>query len=353
MNTIMKFKGQIIASFRSLSSASKKIKVTCQKTNLLNINNHNTIIISQSHDIFENLALEDWLYSNYDLSSKDISILLMWYNGPSVIVGRHQNPWVECSVNFCEANNINIVRRNSGGGTVYHDFGNLNFSFITPRKKYDRKRNLELICESVRRRWLINLNITKRDDILYNNEFKKGVKSKATSSLRAKVINLNSICSDIDTIKVIEAVKDYFKQLYEVTDKNILCIHPNEDMCPGINKILEELKSWEWRFGHTPQFSITKSFPISFPVSDLETKNPVFNVEIILNIVKGRIESINLNPQILKNESYEALNQNIVNSCLSPKIQDMCFKWIHDCDDKLICQFVQHCILEMILDIFK
>ncbi|GFU24096.1 lipoyltransferase 1, mitochondrial [Trichonephila clavipes] len=132
------------------------------------MNNRNTIIISQTHDIFENLALEDWLYGNYDLSSKDISILLMWYNGPSVVIGRHQNPWVECSVNFCEANNINIARRNSGGGTVYHDLGNLNFSFMTPRKKYDRKRNLELICESVRRKWLVNLNISERHDILYN-----------------------------------------------------------------------------------------------------------------------------------------------------------------------------------------
>ncbi|GFU24097.1 uncharacterized protein TNCV_2006921 [Trichonephila clavipes] len=124
-------------------------------------------------------------------------------------------------------------------------------------------------------------------------------------------------------------------------------------MCPGINKITEELKSWEWRFGRTPQFSITKSFPISFLVSDLETKSPVFNIEITLNIVKGRIESVNLSPQILKNKSYEALNQNIVNSGLSPKLQDKCSKWIHDCDDNIICQFVQHCMWEMILDIFK
>ncbi|GFT85000.1 uncharacterized protein NPIL_213061, partial [Nephila pilipes] len=138
-----------------------------------------------------------------------------------------------------------------------------------------------------------------------------------------------------------------------VTPENILCIHPSEDKCPGIKKIQEELKSWEWQFGRTPQFSITKSFPVSFPLFDSETKKHVFNVVIHMIVVKGRIQSINFEPKVLKNESYETLNRSIVNSCLSPKILDTCSKWVLDCDDKIVCEFVQYCISDMILDIFQ
>ncbi|CAL1287096.1 unnamed protein product [Larinioides sclopetarius] len=336
----------IINIFRCLSITSKKIEVTNVRKNSFNIDGHNSVMISQSHDIFQNLALEDWLYTNIDFSTTNFSILLMWYNRPSIVIGRHQNPWIECSVDFCEANGINIARRNSGGGTVYHDFGNLNLSFLTSRKDYNRKRNLELICESINRKWNINLNISKRHDILYNDQYKEGVESKATSSIRAEIINLKSVCSDIDILKVIEALKSYYKQMYEVQDDHVFCIHPDEDIFPGINQIQEELKSWQWRFGHTPKFSITKSFQI-------ETKGLASSVEIIMNINKGKIESISLDPQILKDQSYDALKQCIVNNRFSFLIDNSLSAWMHYCEDKIICQIVKHNILQMILDLLR
>lgn len=156
--------------FKTNKCAAQK---EASNTILHSLNNaRNSIIISQSHDIFENLAFEDWLYKNCDLTARDMSILLIWYNGPSVVIGRFQNPWVECSVDFCAKNGVNIARRNSGGGTVYHDFGNLNFSFLTSPKNYNRKKNLEFLCESFRKRWYIDLSVTKRDDILYNGQYK-------------------------------------------------------------------------------------------------------------------------------------------------------------------------------------
>ncbi|GBL77536.1 hypothetical protein AVEN_41910-1 [Araneus ventricosus] len=174
----------------------------------------------------------------------------------------------------------------------------------------------------------------------------EGVESKATSSIRAEVINLKSVCSDIDTIKVIEAVKSYYKQLYEVQDDHVFCIYPNEDIFPGINQIQKELKSWQWRFGHTPRFTITKSFQI-------KTKNPISSVEIIMNINKGKIETISLDPQILKDESYDALKQCIINNPFSFLIDNSLSAWMHHCEDKIICQIVKHSILQMILDVLR
>lgn len=159
-----------LRNFKKFSCTAKKLSPNSILDSLHNA--RNSIIISQSHDIYENLAFEDWLYKNCDLASKEASFLLIWYNGPSVVIGRFQNPWVECSVDFCENNGISIARRNSGGGTVYHDFGNLNFSFFTFPKNYNRKKNLEFLCESIRKRWPINLNVTERDDILCNGQYK-------------------------------------------------------------------------------------------------------------------------------------------------------------------------------------
>ena len=129
-----------------------------------------SVYISQSTDIFTNLALEDWYYRNYDFSKHHI--LLLWKNDPCVVIGRHQNPWLECNVAGCEQKNVAVARRNSGGGTVYHDTGNLNLTFFTPRDRYNRKFNLEIITRALFRQWGLKSVINKKEDIVVQNEFK-------------------------------------------------------------------------------------------------------------------------------------------------------------------------------------
>lgn len=104
-----------------------------------------SIFFSKCTNIFTNLALEDWLYKNRDLSNHHL--LMLWRNDPCVVIGRHQNPWLEC--NFATlpsiGQGVKLARRNSGGGTVYHDMENLNLTFFTGREEYSRRRNLEVI----------------------------------------------------------------------------------------------------------------------------------------------------------------------------------------------------------------
>ena len=75
-----------------------------------------------------NLALEEVLYRR--LGPEFPGCFLLWQNGPSVIVGRHQNTWEEVDTAWLAERGIPVVRRNTGGGAVYHDLGNLNFSFM-------------------------------------------------------------------------------------------------------------------------------------------------------------------------------------------------------------------------------
>jgi len=129
-----------------------------------------SVFISQSTDVFVNLALEHWLYRNFDFSKHHV--LLFWRNDPCVVFGRHQNPWLECNVQAAEKADIALARRNSGGGTVYHDNGNLNLTFFTPRKRYNRRYNLNIITNALFRQWGLKSVINEREDILVNEDCK-------------------------------------------------------------------------------------------------------------------------------------------------------------------------------------
>lgn len=132
-----------------------------------------TVMISRSTDVFENLALEHWFYKHFEFTNKPK--LLLWVNRNCVVIGRHQNPWLE--VNFDCDNDVQVARRNSGGGTVYHDHGNLNMTFFTHRDEYNRTKNLELIVEVLKNEWNIVTEINKREDIVIENKYKvKGLK---------------------------------------------------------------------------------------------------------------------------------------------------------------------------------
>ncbi|KAI5711726.1 hypothetical protein M8J75_002710 [Diaphorina citri] len=129
-----------------------------------------SVFISQSSNIFTNLALEDWLYKNFDFTNHHV--MLLWRNNPCVVIGRHQNPWQETNLGVLYDEGIEIARRNSGGGTVYHDSGNLNVTFFTPRERYNRRNNLEIISRTLEREWNIQTEINTREDIVYDGKYK-------------------------------------------------------------------------------------------------------------------------------------------------------------------------------------
>ena len=128
------------------------------------------VYVSTSDNIYTNLALEEWLYENEDFNQK--SILLMWQNKPAVVIGRHQNPWLECNVPKLREHGIDLARRISGGGCVYHDLGNLNCSFLKTKKQYNRRQNLDLVVEAVTSRWGVDLQVNTREDIVLDGLYK-------------------------------------------------------------------------------------------------------------------------------------------------------------------------------------
>lgn len=265
-----------------------------------------SVFISQSHDIFTNLALEDWLYRNSDFTQHHV--LMVWLNDPCVVVGRHQNPFAETNVSKLECNGVELARRNSGGGTVFHDRGNINLTFFTPRERYNRNYNLNIITRALFREWGIKAEISPRDDITLNGDKISGtaaklgqrnayhhctllvdsnksrlrnalakddveIKGRATPSIRSPVKNLVDVNHHCNVTQLKSAIGYEFLRTTatELIDggrellmqqRGFQLINPSEKWFPGIGKIREEFVSWEWRFGKTPKFSAHKGIQL-------------------------------------------------------------------------------------------
>ena len=119
------------------------------------------ILRSNCTSVFQNLALEEYLVKN---SSEDI--LLFYINRDAIVLGKHQNPWLEVNIELASINKISIARRLSGGGTVFHDLGNINFSFIRNKDSdfVNFREHIEPISAALKSMGIENL-ISPRNDI--------------------------------------------------------------------------------------------------------------------------------------------------------------------------------------------
>jgi len=297
-----------------------------------------SVFISQSYDVFTNLALEDWIYKNYDFGNHHV--LMLWLNDPCVVVGRHQNPFSESNVSQLESSGIGLARRNSGGGAVFHDRDNLNCTFFTPRERYDRKYNLNVITRAIYREYGIDTEISPRDDILLhgkkisgtaaklgqpncyhhctllvnsnknhlNGSLMKNEKaeiiSKATSSVRSPIKNLADVNKNVNVQSLLTAIGYEFLR----TPADKLCdggrelvmqqrgfqlINPTEKWFPGLSELRDNFASWDWRFGKTPKFAVQKNI-------ELKSNDECHHVKLNVEVEKGLISKIDL---LLKNST--------------------------------------------------
>ena len=122
----------------------------------------NYILRGDSTAAWHNLAVEELLFDTLGCQAR---VFYLWQNRNTVVIGRHQNAWRECRVKLLEDEGGYLARRSSGGGAVYHDLGNLNFSFVLPRQEYDQGRQLEVIRRAVAE-FGIEAGFTGRNDLV-------------------------------------------------------------------------------------------------------------------------------------------------------------------------------------------
>lgn len=261
-----------------------------------------------------NLALEEYILNNFGETD---TYLLFYINQPSIIIGRNQNTIEEINTEFVEENDIKVVRRLSGGGAVYHDLENLNFSFITKddgdsfhnfakftQPLVDVLNNLGVPAELHGRNDLVvegrkisgnAMYSTKgrmfsHGTLMFDSEIENVVKalnvnqakieSKGIKSIRSRVANISEF---LDEEVSIEDFKELIlKHVFEVDDvKDVPEYQLSEEDWENVYKISEErYQQWDWNYGKSPSFNYKKSH--KFPSGLLDVR---------LDVKKGLIEN--------------------------------------------------------------
>ena len=236
-----------------------------------------------SFDPHYNLAVEQHLLETVDAGT---CVLYLWQNENTVVIGRNQNPWAECRTTLLEEEGGQLARRLSGGGAVFHDLGNLNFTFLVPQGDYDLDRQLGVITEAVRRLGL-HAERSGRNDILAegrkfsgNAFYKNGtqayhhgtllveadmeklgrylvpskakLQSKGVESVRARVVNLRELNPEISIPGLKVALRAAFEAVYGLSAQ---VIRPEELDAAAIAALTARNRSWEWNYGQKLPFS--------------------------------------------------------------------------------------------------
>lgn len=251
----------------------------------------NYIYSAPTGDGWLNLARDGYFLEN---NKKGDVILYFYVNKNAVIIGRNQNAWKECSIANMDADGVQLVRRHSGGGAVFHDNGNLNFSFITDEKHYDLNRQMRVILNAVSKLGLkaelsgrnditvdgkkfsgnafslakgnrshhgtilVNADLTKLSNYLCVS--KEKMRSKGIDSVRARVCNLCELSSGLTVEAMRRLVIESFIEEYGAASEYVF----DGTALAEVEERRERLASWEWRFGKTPQFDFETDKRFSF-----------------------------------------------------------------------------------------
>lgn len=251
---------------------------------------------TDSHDPAFNLALEEHLFCCVaENRSQELlpdgagkGILILWQNGPSVIVGRHQNTQVEVHKTFLDSAGIPVVRRLTGGGAVYHDLGNINYTFIKPDSgaTVDFLPFMRPVAEALQQCG-IAAEFNSRNDLavqgrkisgsaqlrrfgvvlhhgtlLYDVDMEAMVRAlspdpakmslKGLDSVRSRVVNLKELLAPDITIA---ALKDAVRTACEAEKRAV-----PESVLAGAKALAEtRYRTWEWNWGASPAFSVTRT----------------------------------------------------------------------------------------------
>lgn len=266
----------------------------------------NRLVKTDCLNPYRNLALEELLF---DTQGQGMTLYL-WRNRNTVVIGRNQNAWKECRVDLIDSENGFIARRTTGGGAVFHDVNNLNFTFIADKGTYDLSRQLSVILSALSS-LSIEAEFSGRNDIItkdgakfsgnafrhsrtvsmqhgtllvdvdmsrlsrYLAPSKEKLKSKGVDSVRSRVCNLKELSPSLTVEKLSAALEDAFIREYGEANR----IDDKMLDAAKLDELEKRFASWEWRLGETPSFD-----------TELERRFPWGGVQLLLHTASGIVE---------------------------------------------------------------
>ncbi|WP_064092154.1 lipoate--protein ligase [Rossellomorea aquimaris] len=258
-----------------------------------------------------NLAIEEYALKNLDINE---SYLLFYINEPSIIIGKNQNTVEEINTDYVEKQGLHVVRRLSGGGAVYHDLGNLNFSFITKddgESFHNFKKFTEPVVTALHKLG-VKAELSGRNDIiaegrkisgnaqfstkgrmfshgtlLFDSEMenvvsalnvkKDKIESKGIKSIRSRVANISEFLTEGMTIETFRST--LLEYIFDGSDVEEYVL--TEEDWKNIHDLsIERYGNWNWNYGKSPKFNLQHSH-----------RFPVGQIDVRLEVNKGLIEN--------------------------------------------------------------
>lgn len=279
---------------------------------------------SSSFNPYENLSIEEYLLED---CREDECIIYLWQNKKTVVIGKNQNAWKECQAENLEKDGGHVVRRLSGGGAVYHDTGNLNFTFLVRKENYDLDKQLQVIINAVNS---LGIKAVKsgRNDILADGRkfsgnafYKKGdhyyhhgtlmvdvdtgalsryltvsdakLKSKGVDSVKSRVTNLKTLNPEITIESLAEALVEAFQQVYGLKAGERTLEEMSQDL---LQSKIDRFSSWEWIYGRKIDFQY-----------ELTGKTEAGEVTLQLQVSSGIIEDLVVYSDSLDDKASEKI----------------------------------------------
>ena len=277
------------------------------------------LVYGNGFNPWKNLAVEKHLFL---LGKKEV-ILYLWQNANTVVIGRNQNAYKECDLSAMEADGVTLARRESGGGAVFHDTGNLNFTFIAPNNIYDIPRQMTVIQKAVAQ-FGIQVRLTGRNDIVAGpngckfsgNAFQKGaahslhhgtllisadlgkaskyltpskskLRSKGVKSVRSRICNLSEWSSAVTVEEMCRALVRVFESEYGAAQ---LYRVPEND--PRTAQFCAEFSDPHWLLGKASDYAV--SYETRFDWGSIELRlaisgNAIAGVQIFSDAMDEKL----------------------------------------------------------------